>query len=1060
MIGNQLHGCYKIIENLKKGAFGKTYLAEYTSPVEELIERQHPDEGIVSTKLCLDPGTRCIIKLLKPSSSHPYILDEAKHRFKMEVKKLEKLGHHPQIPSAIDAFIENDQLCLVEEFIDGQDLTKEIYEGKFWPEAQVIALLYNVLEVLEVLHEQEVIHRNIKPSNLMRRLSDHQVVPIDFGSLKEIETLVLSFGGQVTTSMIGTPGYMPVEQLDGKIYPNSDIYALGITAIQALTGFHPSKLERDLKTGKVIWEHLVQCEEELIEVLNKMVCPDWENRYQSAREVLTELQKFHEIGEAIEHRYKIINCLGESAFGKTYLTLDQERGNAPCVLKKIQPKKIDPFPFWEVRILFDTEAQNLQRLGNHPRIPRLLDDFPGETEFYLVHEFIQGQSLAEEINQRRFNESEVILLLQDVLNTLMFVHQQNVIHSNIHPANLIRRYSDGQWVLLDFGSVKQISTMALDDQGQLTTTGQVGTLGYMPKEQQSGNTRPNSDIFALGTIAIQALTGVHPSQLETDPESGEIRWRHLAQVSDGTAKIIDKMIHVYFRERYQSALEVLEDIEGLPEAKLLSQLATQSNHEETVNRSQGQAENQSLTDSTWSDRSSEGSSSTSTVEANEQSTQGLVSLSSWQVWWRGVWIASGILGFVGAISIVLWFKNYQENRSLIQRADAVIKQASERLDLRQALEAEEMCDEAIAIKSDYSQAWKCRGDALFLLQRYPAALVAYEKAIELDSKNPKFWNNKGEVYSQLNDYEQAMAAHDRALKLAPNNANAKKGRGVALMGLQKYEAALAELQEGVSFNPDDPILWEYQGLVQERLEKPNEARLAYEEAVAVYDRKLQQDPNDLILWIERGRILTKLRRYDDALDSYDRALSINPKFYLAWNAKGTTLYEMQRFEDALKAYDKTVELNQNFYTGWHNRGSLLNAGLERYADAVQSYDEALKLNPSFYHAWRDRGIALAENKQYETAIESFDEALKIEPKDYTSWVSRGMALTELARDEEALVSFNRAIEIYPYDPFAWTQRGISLEYLQRYDEALKSYNKAIEIQPNFTPAIKARSRLE
>lgn len=1081
MNGNKIHGCYQIIKTFKKGAFGKTYLAEYHPDLAAEPDRSQ-GEGAVSTKSSWLEGDRCILKILQTSSNHAYILDEAQKRFNTEVKKLEKLGHHPQIPSILDFFIENNQLYVVEEFIEGQDLSQEICEGKSWPESQVIALLYNVLEVLAVIHEQGTIHRNIKPSNLIRRFSDYQIVPIDFGSLKEIETLVLSFGGNITTSMIGTPGYMPIEQLGGKVYPNSDIYALGITAIQALTGMHPTKLERDIKTGELLWQHLVQCRQELIDILTLMVHPDWEQRYQSATDVLRDLQGFHEIGETIENRYKIINFLGESSFGKTYLTLDRERGNSPCVLKKIEPHKVDrvsgaehsPFPFWEARILFDTEAQNLQRLGTHDQIPRLLDDFPGETGFYLVHEFVQGKSLAEEMNERRWKESEAIALLQDVLNTLTFVHQQNVIHSNIHPANLIRRSSDGQLVLLDFGSVKQISTMALDDQGQLINTGSVGTVGYMPKEQQAGNLRPNSDIYALGMVAIQALTGVHPSQLEPDPQTGEVSWRHLTQVSDRLAEIINKMAHAYFRERYQSAAEVLKDLALLSGAlsgtqSFAENLAIASSSEPTVVPSVTKPQPSKVTEGVI-ENPADGDRPKSNSEATPPETLpensfiinfAKVTLPfSEKIWLQVLSVTGGVLLLIALIGGTVLWTNAQKHRRLLEKADAVIQQASAQLDLRQALEAEELCNQALAIKEDYSNAWKCRGDALFLLQRYPAALVAYQKATELEPKNAKFWNNQGEVYSQLNNYNEALAVHDQALKLDPRNAQAKKGRAIALIGLKKYPEALAELQEGVSFAPEEPTLWEYQGLVQERLEKPQESVLAYEEAVAVYDRQLESKPNDLILWIERGRILSKLRRYDDALASYERSLKINPKFYLAWNAKATTFYEMEKFELALDAYNKTVELNPNFYIGWHNRASLLSAGLERYADAVKSYDQALKLNPSFYHAWRDRGIALAEIKQYEAAIKSFDEAIKIEPNDYPSWVSRGMALTELQRDEEALVSFNLAIEIYPNDPFAWTQRGLSLEYLKRNEEAIASYNKAIEIQPNFTPAINARSRLK
>ena len=151
----------------------------------------------------------------------------------------------------------------------------------------------------------------------------------------------------------------------------------------------------------------------------------------------------------------------------------------------------------------------------------------------------------------------------DILNVLEFVHLHQVIHRDIKPSNLIRRQHDGKMILIDFGAVKEIRNQIVNDSEQSEITVAIGTKGYMPNEQSAGKPRFNSDIYALGIVAIQALTGLRPSKLGEDPNTGEILWRDKIQVSDGLANIIDKMVRYDFRVRYQSVGEILVDLQQL-----------------------------------------------------------------------------------------------------------------------------------------------------------------------------------------------------------------------------------------------------------------------------------------------------------------------------------------------------------------------------------------------------------------------------------------------------------------------------------------------------------------
>ncbi|MBD2019729.1 CHASE2 domain-containing protein [Leptolyngbya sp. FACHB-36] len=263
----------------------------------------------------------------------------------------------------------------------------------------------------------------------------------------------------------------------------------------------------------------------------------------------------------LNQRYKIIKVLASGGFGCTYLSQDTHQNELICVVKHLHPARRDTHFLSVARRLFKTEAEILGLLGKHDRIPQLLGAFEEQQEFYLVQEYVHGHSLQAEIGAGKCrSEAEVIDLLKDVLQTLMFVHSHRVIHRDIKPSNLIRRDRDGALVLIDFGAVKQIQPQESDD--DLHTIA-VGTSGYAPPEQCIGQPKLNSDVYALGMMSIQALVGLSISQLERDSLNGALQWRHLTTVSDEFAKILDRMVSYDFSTRYRSAADVLQSLEKL-----------------------------------------------------------------------------------------------------------------------------------------------------------------------------------------------------------------------------------------------------------------------------------------------------------------------------------------------------------------------------------------------------------------------------------------------------------------------------------------------------------------
>ena len=263
-LGNNslLAGRYQIIKILGAGGFSQTYMAQ---------DIQLPGHPL------------CVVKKMKVSSSDPKSLQVAKRLFNTEAEIMYKLNKYDKVPQLLAHFEENNEFYLVQEFIDGHELTEEISRGKTFSESEVIQLLEEVLEILDVVHNHNIIHRDIKPSNLIRRKKDGKLVLIDFGAGKEMQSLATTIA-----TIIYTLGYAPPEQMRGNPKLNSDIYSLGIIAIQAVTGILPYEFNQ-FSEEEIDWHDKANISFKLTKIIDKMVCYNFRERYQSATEILKDL---------------------------------------------------------------------------------------------------------------------------------------------------------------------------------------------------------------------------------------------------------------------------------------------------------------------------------------------------------------------------------------------------------------------------------------------------------------------------------------------------------------------------------------------------------------------------------------------------------------------------------------------------------------------------------------------------------------------------------------------------------------------------------------------------
>ncbi|MBD1852247.1 serine/threonine-protein kinase [Leptolyngbya sp. FACHB-711] len=270
----------------------------------------------------------------------------------------------------------------------------------------------------------------------------------------------------------------------------------------------------------------------------------------------------------LRDRYRVVHALGQGGFGATFLAKDESLpGNPYCVIKQLRPASTSVQVMQMARVLFQREASTLGKVGSHPQVPRLLDYFEANQEFYLVQEYISGSTLQQEVKRSGpFSEAGVKQFLSEVLPMLQYIHSQQVIHRDIKPANLIRRSQDKKLVLIDFGAVKDQVNPASANASENTALTQyaIGTPGYAPPEQMAMRPVYASDIYALGVTCLYLLTSKSPKDMEYDPATGEIMWRQLVHVSEHFAEVLQKMLDVSVRHRYQNATEVLRALDLEP----------------------------------------------------------------------------------------------------------------------------------------------------------------------------------------------------------------------------------------------------------------------------------------------------------------------------------------------------------------------------------------------------------------------------------------------------------------------------------------------------------------
>jgi serine/threonine protein kinase/tetratricopeptide (TPR) repeat protein len=906
MQGKLVGGRYRIEQRLGKGAFGETYKA-YDAHLPK-----HP---------------YCVVKHLRPINTSPQVLEIAKRLFYKEAEILAELGEHPQIPRLYAYFVEGEDFYLVQEFVDGHSLDQEM-QGQWSPE-KVHDFVVEMMNLLEFVHSKGVIHRDIKPTNILRRKADNKLVLIDFGAIKEVSQTAMADSGLLTTSIvIGTRGYMAPEQAYGKPRFGSDIYSVGMIAIEALTGKKLRELDEDTDTGELLWKGQVSHAGSLVDIVSKMTLYDHKARYKKTNQVLIDLMSLAEFKTAPtqEQPSTPVEAPTDTESNSEVVITNQ----LPVETQKQEEIKEPTIP--KTKIIGENKTTERQSVTNKDRRVsrrRKVSTSVVTSVIFLVIIFLVGPSSeVQSILQQMFYNSNIP---DDTITTILIVIGILYTPSGILSLFLLKLYLPALVALIIV--IFSAGWVALDSR-------KIGFIRWCRFIRQRGIPNPPD---SLGSIVIALVFNVVLSWIGVFPAYLLIRQIILR----GEAKIKDKQ-----------ANELINEMEAKIKDKQANELIN-------VNEMVVSCIKVSIAFCIYS------ACIFFVVMATVPPSKIVLR------------VAQEILS-----AYPFDFTNEVKRDRLIAKLDDLLEREPDNVKAlvfrgkAKYIKGDRqggVNDFQEAIKLDDSQRSSLSGflievgDEKYNANDYKGAINNYNHAIRLNPKDVLGYFNRGRARYKNGDRQGGVNDFQEAIKL-DDSQRYSVSSFLNKIGDEKYIAsdykgAINDYNYAIQLNPKYDIAYNNRGYAKNELGD-------YRGAIKDYDRAIQLNPNDAIAYKNRGDAKTKLGNYRGAIQDYDRAIQLNPNYTNAYFWRGYTKNELGDYRGAIQDYDRAIQLDTNDARAYHNRG-YAKAGLGDYRGAIQDYDRAIQLDTKDATFYLSRGVSRLKLGDKYSAREDLLKARKL-----------------------------------------------------------------------------------
>ncbi|MEB3232604.1 MAG: tetratricopeptide repeat protein [Leptolyngbyaceae bacterium] len=645
-------------------------------------------------------------------------------------------------------------------------------------------------------------------------------------------------------------------------------------------------------------------------------------------------------------RYQFIKTLGSETDDATYLVGDtQSQGHPKCVIKRLSLSGKGPRTLRFILVLLRRKAESLQRIGHHHQIPRILDFFEEKEYFCLVEEFIPGRPLSAILKpQKPLSEAVVIQLLKEILKVLMVVHGWGVIHRCINPSNIIQRQNDGKLVLTGFGIFREIS--AQDHQPQSPTSEAKPAdhrQVYVSLNHLNGERHFNGDIYSVGMIGIQALTGLSALDLAKlrnswrhngTAASAHPHWHQYMDISPELRLVVDRMIHEDAEQRYQTVTAVLEDLRQLGGEQ------TNGHEEFSTDLSSAPKSGGPMTGGHISGQAGQTTNGHQPPEPRPMQPSSPGSHSSLPA-------AAATTHAVGPEA----GQRIKEPKQLSRRPSAP------------------------------NRRWwllvggtgTILGLGFLLLSRVPQRAIA------------TFYRHQGEEDLAQGNYDQAIAHYSAALHQHPDGQTYLQ-RGIAYQNQQQWREAQTDFSQAVQLDPELGEAYYYRGNIRYQLGDRQGALDDYTDAIVFLPSTAE---TALKSYVNRGSVRGDLGDETGAIEDYSIAIQTDPSMASAYLNRCLSRSNLNDHQGAIADCSQAINLAPNSVRAYQNRG-LARRRLGDTAGALEDFNIAINLDPEDPDPHYNRGLARLELGDSLGAIDDFTAAIDLNPNHALVYYDRGL----------------------------------------------------------------------
>ena len=985
-------GPFNLLQTVGEGGMGVVYLAEQEKPVRRSVA----------------------LKIVKPGLETRHIVG----RFEAERQVL-ALMDHPNIAKVFDGGTTKlGRPYFVMELVKGMSVTKYC-DMNHLPLRDRLQLFVPICQGIQHAHQKGIIHRDIKPNNILVAEYDHAPVPkvIDFGIAKSLnqrlteQTVVTEYGQVVGTIDYMSPEQAKANQLD--IDTRSDIYSLGVLLYELLTGATPFDKKR---LGSAAWDERLRIIREedppspstrvsAIETLPLVAA----NRRTEPRKLAASLHG--------ELDWIVLKAMAKDR-GSRYETASEFAADIGRFLNDEPVKACPPSTAYKVKKFVRRNSRNITAASLIGLALLVSVGMTASGLGWMARDRQARQANADSQLESILHQAENLMSRQQWQEALVVAQRGKVITEAGEPSDKLRFRSIR--VLNDLRIVQELEDANL----------QANDWNNGDFDRKRIESLYSAAFTKLGVSIDNVNMQAAADRLHSHPDI------HIALVDGLTSWALACANSDPAGDRWRNVLAIANAVDPHPWRTQVRN-AWLDNQFELLGRLVETAPFDSLS-------ASDAVLMAIVLRAEDQNDLAAEFLKQVGIRFRDSIRVNYELAIISKDPVQSELFNRAALAARPNNPAILVNLGFALYRQTRYQEAIECARLALHFDPQNVMAHNNLGHALSAIGRHDAALRSHRNATELDPGSPKWHRMLATELVGQGRLEEAVKSYQEAIELDPTDASAQNSLGIAYKRMGKFEQALECFHEAINLRPDDAIAHFNCGVVCDELGQVEQALVHKRKALRIW-------PDSAPIVSGLGVSLRKLGKLNEALDSFRKAIEIDDQLVSAYANQALALMDLRKYEEAVDSARKAIALRPDSARLHAILGDCFRKW-NKLDQSVASYREAVKLDPRLPNGYFNLGTTLLNQGKSEEAVAALCRAVEFSPNDSSVYSNLGRALQNVGQLDHAIEQYQVALKLRPDNAFAHNSLGSALRGKGEHELAISHHRRAIELAPNLANA--------